>query len=470
MYLKQSSIDDKIPCLQIKFNRTNAKVKNKEAIAYGACPASIECERMRLIEPFIENIKFGKLYPIQYLAVDDNYFEGLKAELVKDYLFNINETIIFTIAQILLQNNYFLNAQKLPETIILYPYQLFNDNVKRYCPDYVKYIDNLEPKINLYDNNKNFEIDKILSYKLDKLTNILFEISLNKAIMNIFKNFTSLENRDIFGLLYEYIKNNKVAVHNAFNEDFLEKLCFLSSAYKEAKQKIWQIMNETPKLIDNINLKNMELFLFLSQSFGYNIDKNLKNNFKIKINKIISVLKSVLSAYPDLEIISQDFAISSSNIIGLVNIISSSNPNNNVEYSGKILSDNNLLSVITENDCIIGYNENYDDTEYYVDKFNARLMRYMEIDNIEYSANEFIRDNILADFRLLYNKKDDDYTENQFDNIAENSLCYFNLARIFEQVLNSQYPNEYNKQIIISKIQEILPFINTAFCDIPKIF
>lgn len=466
MYLNECSI----PCIKIKFNNTNAKVKSRDAIAYGTCPASMECGRMRLIEPFEANIECGKFSPIQYLAIDDNYFEGFKVQITKDYLFNINETIIFTITQMLLQNKYTLNTWKLPELIILYPCKLFEDNIKCYYPDYVKYIDNLEPKINLHDNNKNFEIDKILSYKLDKLANILFEISLNKAIMNIFKNFTSLENNDIFGLLYEHLKNNKTAVNNAPSEDFMDKLYFLSSSYKEAKQKIAQITGKTPKVVDNINLKNMELFLFLSQSFGYNIDKNLKNNFKIKINKIISILKSVLSIYPDLEIISQDFAISSYNISSLVNIISSSKPNNNVEYSGKILSDNNLLSVITENDCIIGYNENYNDTEYYVDKFNARLMRYMEIDNIEYSANEFIRDNILADFRLLYNKKDDDYAENQFDNIAENSLCYFNLARIFEQVLNSQYPNEYNKQIIISKIQEILPFINTVFCDIPKIF
>lgn len=152
-------------------------------------------------------------------------------------------------------------------------------------------------------------------------------------------------------------------------------------------------------------------------------------------------------------------------------------PMSKSEYSGIMFSPEYLQDSITTDPTVIGYN--YNNNYYYYYEGNPKLAG---IEDFLYHLNPFVENkSIIEKLRLdddfpFYERKKEGYNGfyyclySHYKINPEDSLCYLNLAELFNQMANSPYPYEFNKQILMSKLPEILPFISTCFCDIPQLF
>lgn len=423
-------------------------------VAKGIIPAKTYKEYIKLDEPFF-NLDDKS---IQYVGVDDESFKKLE---------NINENPYY-ITQILIKNDYFLKNCRLPRIIYVYPYPQYCYYMKGFFPENIKYLKLLPSPITIEDN---YIVDEKTSRKLDNLADELAKISLNKAIFNIFDGFPYPFN--IFNTLYKFLKEQQKNSGYELDKDFLNNILIFSKTYKNS------II-----FFDKKYFKKMEIFLFLSQKFGYKIPQKYKDNFKNTINPIISNLKSVLSYCDNFEKVLCE-AVTDGEIMTLANqIYSSPMSMNKSEYSGVIFSFEHLQDSITDSPTVIGYNYNnnyYDeiDNNYYGYEDNSKLARK---EDFLYHLSPLIENkSIIEKLKLdddfpLYEHRQEGYNEryyrlhNYYNIRSTDSLCYLNLAKFFNQIANSPYPYEFNKQILLSKLPEIMPFISTCFCDIPQLF
>lgn len=109
-----------------------------------------------------------------------------------------------------------------------------------------------------------------------------------------------------------------------------------------------------------IYLKKMEMFLLLSENFGYQIPQNLKDAFKNKINMLISAMKTVFASYNHIELEHKLSCVgpnTSKDINEIAENICSTLINENAEYCGHFSKISSSQDFITSyNITGIGYN------------------------------------------------------------------------------------------------------------------
>lgn len=435
-----------------------------------------------------------------YFLVEDESFIALKnmVEHIDDSRFNKKE-LMLAVAQIILRSGCFINKCRLPEIIYVISYDKYCDFIKEYYPDSVKYFSSLPTPVNIENT---FAIDKLTSIKLDKVAKRLFEVSLNKAILNLFEDFmvyseNGSKEENVFGLLYESLIRKLKAAKYMSDDKFMGELLLLSNEYVIAEKHA----SANNPLCRPSYLKTMEFFLLLSQDFGYQIPQDLKIRFKNKINLILDTIKSVLSNYNNIKLadkicaisvdvlkkcdpMSDDFTSTPINIDAISELIISTPVNKiceSVDLSNLVRSFrfDNPQDFIANDFTIINYNSpddsdiysNEDDEWFWsrkdkVKDFMKRLRPLMPqkaknlAENIMNDSNFPLYENFKYGYRHKY------YLQNGYYNISsENSVCYLNLINILSLMANFPYPYEFISQIINNKLPEIMPFISTAFCD-----
>ena len=351
--------------------------------------------------------------------------------------------------------------------------------------NYLKYL----PKTAKIEDN--YTVDAKTAGRLDKMANALYNISLNKAIFNLFNYFNVLafSKENIFGLLRKALCNRQKTAEYKPTKEFLDNLSLLSSEYSKARATIALKEKTHSYLISNFVLKRMGVFLFLSQNFGYQIPQNLKTDFMSKINSLINTMKSVFSSYSMLEseqsLEDRLIAIKIDRIpynIAIDNIadyICSTPVSNYSKYVSCIFSAEFLLDLIANATTMISYKDkNSDFTDEnshqdYVYDFCSRLQLLMQ-DSAKFAlfTNNAKKDKY---FPLCKISREEDthyyhYSLYGYYKIpAEDGLCYLNLAELFNQLINLSCPYEFTRQALMAKLPEIMPVISTVFCDIPKI-
>lgn len=435
-----------------------------------------------------------------YFLVEDESFIALKnmVEYIDDSRFNKRE-LMLAVAQIILRSGCFINKCRLPEIIYVISYDKYCDFIKEYYPDSVKYFSSLPSPVNIKNT---FVIDKSTSIKLDKVAKRLFEVSLNKAILNLFEDFlvyseNGSKEENVFGLLYESLIRKLKAAKYMPDDKFMGELLLLSNEYVIAEKHA----SANNPLCRPSYLKTMEFFLLLSQDFGYQIPQDLKIRFKNKINLILDTIKSVLSNYNNIKLadkicaisvdvlkkcdpMSDDFTSTPINIDAISELIISTPVNKiceSVDLSNLVRSFrfDNPQDFIANDFTIINYNSpddsdiysNEDDEWFWsrkdkVKDFMKRLQPLMSqkaknlAENIMNDSDFPLYENFKYGYRHKY------YLQNGYYNISsENSVCYLNLINILSLMANFPYPYEFISQIINNKLPEIMPFISTAFCD-----
>lgn len=448
-----------------------------------------------------------------YFLAEDESFIALKnmVEHIDDSKCNKRE-LMLAVAQIILRSGCFINKCRLPEIIYVISYDKYCDFIKEYYPDNVKYFSSLPAPVNIKNA---FSIDKSTSIKLDKVAKLLFEVSLNKAVFNLFEDFLAYsengsKEENVFGLLHESLIRKLKAAKYMPDDKFMSELLLLSNEYITNEKSVKKNVSANNPLRRPSYLKTMEFFLLLSQDFGYQIPQDLKIRFKNKINLILNTIKSVLSNYNNIKLadkicdisvdvlkkcdpMSDDFTSISINIDAISELIISTPVNKiceSVDLSNLVRSFrfDNPQDFIANDFTIINYScsdddanrdsdiySNEDDEWFWsrkdkVKDFMKRLQPLMP-----QKAKNFI-ENIMNDFdfplyeNFKYGYRHKYYLQNGYYNISsENSVCYLNLINILSLMANSPYPYEFVSQTINNKLPEIMPFISTAFCDISGI-
>lgn len=162
-------------------------------------------------------------------------------------------------------------------------------------------------------------------------------------------------------------------------------------------------------------------------------------------------------------------------------------PMSKSEYSGMLFLSEHLQDAIANNTTAIGCNYNNSknncdeaDNNYYCYEDNSKPAR----------TEDFFRrlSPIIKNKSIIEKLKlDEDFPFYEYEKVGYNeryyrlhgyykvnptdSLCYLNLAELINQIADSPYPYEFNKQAFMSKLPEIQPFLlSTCFCNIPQLF
>lgn len=463
---------------------------DRSNIANGIAPVLVSFDNTRISSPF-KILERGFDDSVQYLPVDKDSFNSLKS-MVKSLDSEPNKKrLMLATAQILFKNGYFVNKRRMPRTIYVYDSDEHYHYMRGFFPENLKYLKRLPKTVKIEDN---YTIDAKTAGKLDKMANILYNISLNKAILNLFNYFNiyGFINDNAFDLLYNALVKRRETAKYKPTKEFLHKLNLISN--ERFKAKIAVSLKEIihPEIVNN--LRRMEFFLFLSQNFGYRIPQNLKTGFTSKINSLINTAKSVCASYNRFEDgkslenkllgLQTEYGSENMMIDNIVENICSTPMSKSSDYSGIIFSDWFLPDLIADESIIIGYNEKVDSsdeedgsyrqkpTDEQIDYFYFRLQPLMQ-DSAKFAL--FV-DNAKKDPDFpLYERENEGYDKHNcsiYDSykiVPVNGLCYLNLAEFFNQIVGSSYPYEFTKQIALVKLPEIMPIISTAFCDIPKI-
>ena len=479
-------------CISFRFDT------NKSNVANGVAPVLASFENMWVSSPF-NILKRDSDDSIQYLSVDKDSFNKLKS-MVKDPNSEPSKRqLMLATAQILLKNGYFIDKHKIPRTIYVYDSDEHYRYVRGFFPENLKYLKHLPKTVKIEDN---YAVDAKTAGKLDKMANVLYKTRLNKAILNLFNYFSiyrySYTCNNVFSSLYKALLKHQKAAKYKPTKEFLDKLHFISNECSKARVAVALKEIVHPEIVNN--LKHMEFFLFLSQNFGYQIPQNLKTDFTSKISSLINTLKSVFSSYnhfkdgKDLKdklfMLQTGYDSDKIMIDNIAKDICSMPMNKSSEYSdSSIFSDWVLPDLIAHKPTIIGYNNNkadaivnYSTEEYnfYWDKHNDERIDYFcsRLRPLMQNSEKFalFASNVKKDPNFpLYEQENEGYNRHNYslydhyEITLENSLCYLNLAEFFNQVVDSPYPYEFTKQAVLVKLPEIMPFISTAFCDIPKI-
>lgn len=475
-----------LSCIKIDFGFCSDSNNSSDSnIANGVAPALIEYLDKKEIYPFNISKRLYCCNNSQYLLpVYDNTYANLQA-MVKHIDFEPNKKqLMLIVGQALLRHGYFLNKCALPKTIYIYNIYECKDNIKDIFKKEADKYFKLLP-IPVYIGGK-YALSEEEIIKLNKITNILFKISLNAAIFNlfdVFKVFTCKGPENAFVLLYEALQKMQKTAEYKPSEKFMNDLNLISTEYLKA-EKIFKNIKKNNKNFNKMRyLKTMEFFLLLSENFGYQIPQNFKDNFKNKINLLVNTIKSVLSSYSHIKLEDELSSINANahkEINRIAKEICSAQADETAEYSDETFNANWSCNFITADESIIGYNCNFADNvykdsdscidQYRVESLCKRLWPLiLNEDNTKYALfiNNAIKD---PDFPLYECQKEgyDDYYYLEKDHYhisPEDSLCYMNLAKIFQQIINSPYPYEFTKQQLTVKLPEIMPYISTAFCD-----
>lgn len=418
---------------------------------------------------------------IQYLSVDKDSFNNLKSMLKNpDSELNKKRLMLVT-AQILLKNGYFVKKCKMPSVVYVYDSDEHYRLCREFSPENLEYLKYL-PKTTKVENN--YVIDAQTAGRLDKMANILYNISLNKAILYLFTYFNAfvMSKDNSFGSLYKALCDRQETAKYKPTKEFLDNLCLLSNEYYKARIAI-TVKEKTHPYISNYALKRMEFFLFLSQNFGYRIPQNLKTGFTSKINSLINTMKSVFLSYSRLKSGEslEDKLIEmktsrmpyNTTIDSIADDICSTPVSNDSEYFPYMFSAKFLPNLIANMTTIIGYKDkNSDFTNEHKRLIYNLLDRLQPLiqnkANFELFTDYAVKDNYFPLYEIEREEHFSYYYSQYgyFDKISPvNSLCYLNLAELFNQVTESSYPYEFTKQALMIKLSEIMPVISTAFCD-----
>lgn len=475
-----------LSCIKIDFGFCSDSNNSSDSnIANGVAPALIEYLDKKKIYPFNMSKRLYYCNNSQYLLpVYDSTYANLQA-MVKHIDFEPNKKqLMLIIGQALLRHGYFLNRCALPKTIYIYNIYECKENIKDIFKEEADKYFKLLP-IPVYIGGK-YALSEEEIIKLNQITNILFKISLNAAIFNlfdVFRVFTCKGPENAFVLLYEALQKMQKTAEYKPSEKFLNDLNLISTEYLKAVKFFKNIKKNNKNFNEMRYLKTMEFFLLLSENFGYWIPQNFKDNFKNKIKLLVNTMKSVLSSYSHIKLEDELSSINANahkEINRIAKEICSTQANETAKYSNETFNANWSCNFIAADDSIIGYNCNFADSvykdsdslidPYRVESLCKRLQFLMQNeDNAKYAL---FTDNAMKDpdFPLYERQKEgyDDYYYLEKDHYhisPEDSLCYMNLVKIFQQIINLPYPYEFTKQQLTVKLPEIMPFISTAFCD-----
>lgn len=461
-----------LSCIEIDFSsKTNSNIAN------GVVPAVVKYCEKKTILPFMLDRHWKDIF--QYLPVDNISYIFLKS-MVKHLDFEPNKRqIMLNVGQILFKNSYFFEKYTLPEVIYVYNINECQKAMKEcFGNNADKYLKRLPDPTNI---RRKYSFDEKTITKLDKITNYIFKISLNMAIFNLFDdNFNILhDGQSALELLYKSLLKKQGTAQYKPSVKFMNNLKMLANEHVKVL-KYFKKLKElegycSPGIY--IYLKKMELFLLLSKNFDYQIPQNLKDAFKNKINMLISTMKSVLADYSHIKLEHELSCVGPNtpeDINEIAENICSTQANEAVEYCGhfsKVSSSRNFIT--SYNTTSIGYNYIINDDTYINSCETENLLKRLSpfIQNKDkyasFSSNA-IQDH---DFPLFeYKDKENYYLEHGYYQIGpEDTVCYMNLAKIINQIVDSPYPYEFNMQRLVAELPEIMPFISSAFCDIPKI-
>lgn len=478
-----------LSCIQINFDFYYDSYDYSN-ITNGVIPASIEYLDKKEIHPFNTSKRCYDCNNFQYLLpVDNGSYVNLQS-MVKHIDFESNKKqLILNVGQALFKNGYFLNKCELPSAICIYNIHECKENIKNIFKNKAdKYFKLLPDPV--YIGETHYVLSEQEITKLDKIANILFKISLNESILSLFNDFVTLTRKgteNSFGLLYEALQKMRKTAEYKPSEKFMSNLNLISTEYIKATRNFKHLKKVNENFTIKRYLKMMEFCLLLSENFGYKIPQNLKDNYKNKINLLVNATKSVLSSYSHIKL-EHELSFINVNAHKEINKIAknicSTQADEAAEYSDLLFSVEQSPDFITGDYSIIGYNYNPSDSKYNnsnddddagitphkVENLCKRLQPLIQNeDNIKYALfmNNAMKD---PDFPLYEHRKTGYdkyyYLEKGYYNISsEDSLCYMNLAKIFQQVVDSPYPYEFVKQQLTVKLPEIMPYISTAFCD-----
>ena len=451
MRIKFRCCDDRsrmniLSCIEFRFDT------DKSNIANGIVPALVSFNNTRVSSPF-NTLERGFDDSAQYLPVDKDSFNSLKS-MVKDLDSEPNKKrLMLVTAQILLKNGYFVNKRRMPRTIYVYDSDEHYHYMRGLFPKNLKYLKHLPKTVKIEDN---YTIDAKTARKLDKMANILYVISLNSAILNLFSYFNTYGfiNNNAFNLLYNALTKRRKTAKYKPTKEFLDKLHLISNERFKAKIAVSLKEIVHPEIVNN--LSRMEFFLFLSQNFGYQIPQNLKTDFTSKINSLINVVKSVCASYNRFEDgkslenkllgLQTEYGSENMMIDNIVENICSMPMSKSSDYSGVMFSDCFLPDLIANESIIISYNDKVDSSDEEDDSYRQNP-NDEQIDYFYFRLQPLMRDS--AKFALFADnvKKDPDFPlyerENEgydrhncsihdyFKIIPVNGLCYLNLAEFF---------------------------------------
>ena len=346
----------------------------------------------------------------------------------------------------------------------------------------IKYLENRLPTTKI---DEKYVITDDMKQKLDSATGELARILAENTNINILnfssKNFV-LGYVNFFGLLYEKLNNCEEYEKTAENKAFLAKIRVLATTYDNAVQTVKQ---SGSRCVNSEMLKFMEVFLWFCQNFGYKIPDSAVDYVNNTAKSTISLLKSVFLDYPTLENSATDSRLYATADVNNVNnivddavtAVCTSKISQNSEYVGDVLKDENIAILCAP------YNSNICYKKTGIERIDMNLYDRMG-DLSEHVWKNLrqtisikdpnVKNKLESDFGSfsLFIPRDVDDTMDFYVSTPECSrilLCYYNLAKLFNQLDGSPYPYEYNKQTILAKIPEILPFLGSVFCKIPKI-
>lgn len=487
-------------CVRLRFDFNDSNVAN------GVAPVHASLVKRRVNDPFCRNDA------IQYLPVDKASFNSLESMVKSVDSEPSKRRLMLSISQILLKTSYFIDKRRLPSIIYVYDYGEHYYYVKQICsPKNLKCLNRLPKAAKIEDN---YVIDAKTARKLDKMANILHKISLNHAIYSLFNDFLSARvccsKKNVFSLLHDALLERQKTAKYKPNKVFLDNLVLLAREYSAAKNYKHKLTKAKSCFTNIACLKRMEFFLLLSQNFGYRIPQRLKTSFQNKVNTVINAIRLVFSSYSRLingdslehMMILDNIAPFETAISRIAEYVcdTPATPVSEIlqspAYSCEmfpICFSNEFI--VSDQFTIIGYkcksmnvklinltNKHcnyalYCDNRFSCEKVKNLCERLRPIvsDGAKYSlfCNNAMKD---PDFPLFERAEFVDgydayyYEKHGYYSIfPENSLCYLNLAKVFDKIAGSDYPYEFTRQALIAKLPEIMPFISTAFCDIPEI-
>lgn len=436
------------------------------------------------------NVKFTKIHLSDilnhsnfehYIALDQDTFYELKLAVSRSGNSYEHTSKALNIAvQAMLKNSVipdYTTYQSLTEVYFVSYYTIRSVN----C---IKYLENKLPTTKI---GEKYVITDSIRQKLDSATDKLARILAENTTINMFNilgKVINLNYVNFFSLLYEKLNSCEKYEKTAENKAFLAKIRVLATVYDNAVQTV---KRSSSQCLGSEKLKFMEVFLLFCQNFGYKIPDSAVEYVNNTAKTTISLLKSVFSDYPTLENSIADrrlYSIDGNNTVKFNSIsdavmaVCASKISQNSEYAGDTLKDENVFALYSPFD-----SNNICYKKANVERIDRNLSGKMsdlsehvwknlrQILNIKDSNTE---NRLGADFSSfnLFMPRDVDTTIAFYGSTAECSrmtLCYYNLAQLFNQLDNSPYPYEYNKQAIMTKIPEILPFLGSIFCKIPRI-
>ena len=447
-----------------------------------------------------------------YIALDKDSFNKLKLGVSvvhrqKGSNYSNGKMALNIITQAMLKNGIIPNYSDLkhPTEIYFFSYHAVKS------AECVKYLKTFVPTTEI---SENYVLDDDMRLKLDEMSAILADFELKTMVLNVFKHCNSIIGYDnclmkedngcysynkiaginVFKLLYNSLTeryNTGKYAKNKIIEGFYDKLSTIVEYYDNSVS-VFENKDYKALLTDEI-LKIMELFLFSCQKWGYSIPEKHIRKVQTTITTLISYMKSMFSDYLELEfqiaeicsdvnsrsVINEDELKKRIGALAYYCQKASYDPNlvgkigKTRVYSGNVLKDDNLPHLCVDRKYnTLCYGQEDDMSDAFFKNISRRVWEHLR--TVVSIKDPNIIDNLeadFADFQLFYTEHKYNVIYRDYDNSnAQNYLCFYNLARLFQQFGDSPYPYEYNKQAIMAKMPEILPFISTAFCNVPKVY